>query len=926
MIASFEKNLKPLKLLTATIGDKKSRCGKKALLLLVLCVAIIAVVVVMGSPKKALAQSCEIVGCNPGFTCVIDTCQQNNPNSSTEGCLTTGCLAGYTCDTSSNTCQLNASVNPTDPTQPPATAPVASASNQKVSWYDCAPVVGSPVTCAIYFTTLAVNAVMNLLIALGAMLVRNILSLDRNLLDLAAVQTGFAYSLGIANLGFVLGIIVIALATILRSQTYGIKQILWKLVVAAIVVNFGLVISGVILKFSDTLTQSFLKPMGGEGGFVNELTDALGASKLETPPLAENTILKGVASGVAGGVGKVVKCAGIKFIFLGAVNCDNASGGAAESNKAGENSLLKDLDNFMKAVLALVFAIIFKFIVAFTLLALAILLLIRFVYISVLLVLLPLAWLMWVFPKFSHLNSKWWHNFLRWVFFPPIAVFFLYLAIMTSRSPLKLAPIAKSPVGTPEAGLGIMTNTSGLIGAAADSIVIVALALGSLFAANSFGIHGANVAMGAMKSIGTAAQGYVGKKGKMAAARVVPSRVKEKLEKGEYRLAPKRVQSWMGRGLGAVEKAGGGKLVEEQAAWARAHSKDPKEGARLLAGSLETNQELALLKQMAAQGDLGEVKTVNGRSFDEYLQNEKYFTNAGQGQLHDDVNKSIGSTVQSRQAAKEQAAELTKEQPKIDIIDNDIASLDEKSKKIESAEKNARRALAANPNAILTDTDGIVTGSAGTKMNAKDFVDSATKRFVAIEELKKKAEGMKAKIIDEANAKATMKDTKGTLGAPGATVNAKELHDKELENLIGRMTSSEAAKVAGNAIYGKGDRLGLSSQAADSLGESFARAIATRAPQFISPIIRKMKSEPLQKFSDVYMRILGALEKQASGNQQLADHFKKLQKNFSRSINYNIVGGMDWEVEGEGKETADAGGAAAATPPPPPPSGGKSTT
>ena len=55
-----------------------------------------------------------------------------------------------------------------------------------------------------------------------------------------------------------LGIIVIALATILRIESYSIKKMLWKLVVMAILVNFGLVIIAPIFGFSNALTQYFL--------------------------------------------------------------------------------------------------------------------------------------------------------------------------------------------------------------------------------------------------------------------------------------------------------------------------------------------------------------------------------------------------------------------------------------------------------------------------------------------------------------------------------------------------------------------------------------------------------------------------------------------------------------------------------------------
>src|SRR5262249_14801468 len=100
----------------------------------------------------------------------------------------------------------------------------------------------SPASCAIYLISLLINSVLGFLIMLAAMLTQAILGLNNHVFDSPAVQSGFSVALAFANLGFVLAIIVIAIATILRNHTYGIKELFWKLVVMAILVNFGLVI------------------------------------------------------------------------------------------------------------------------------------------------------------------------------------------------------------------------------------------------------------------------------------------------------------------------------------------------------------------------------------------------------------------------------------------------------------------------------------------------------------------------------------------------------------------------------------------------------------------------------------------------------------------------------------------------------------
>ena len=83
------------------------------------------------------------------------------------------------------------------------------------------------------------------------------------LVNSPAVQTGFPILLSVANLGFVLAVIMIAVATIVRNQSYGIKKFLVNVVIMAVAGNFGLVIAGSILGVSNRVTNYFLSSMTG---------------------------------------------------------------------------------------------------------------------------------------------------------------------------------------------------------------------------------------------------------------------------------------------------------------------------------------------------------------------------------------------------------------------------------------------------------------------------------------------------------------------------------------------------------------------------------------------------------------------------------------------------------------------------------------
>src|ERR1700722_12949582 len=103
-------------------------------------------------------------------------------------------------------------------------------------------------------------------ISIETWLVGAMLGINTGVFQSEIVQKGFGVTLSIANLGFVLGIIVIALATILHRETYGWKKILWKLVFAAILVNFSLVIAAPIFGLGNSFTQYFLNCVDPSGG------------------------------------------------------------------------------------------------------------------------------------------------------------------------------------------------------------------------------------------------------------------------------------------------------------------------------------------------------------------------------------------------------------------------------------------------------------------------------------------------------------------------------------------------------------------------------------------------------------------------------------------------------------------------------------
>lgn len=369
------------------------------------------------------------------------------------------------------------------------------------NWYNW---VTSPGTSAIMLISVVVNYILNFAVTFGAILINFGLGLDGNLYNSPTVQIGFSVALSIANLGFVLGIIVIAIATILRSESYGIKQVLWKLIAMAILVNFGLVLTGPIVGLADNFTGYFLQASGGASNFANNLTTAFAPNGFNgAPQITSNqqgAINQAACNALGGGIG------GSFASWI----CTKVSNVAAGGDTSGAS-------DFMRAITSGAFSAAFIGITAFTFIIIGIMLFIRYLYLVFLLILLPLAWLTWIFPKFNYF-SKWWGLFLKWTFFPAVSLFFIYLATQTvtvinNQVSVSIAQpsgafTAQNGASSPYLASAYQTGQVSWYQNALDELVLVGLCLGGLFAANSLTDKGADSVVHAGKWAG----GYVAKK------------------------------------------------------------------------------------------------------------------------------------------------------------------------------------------------------------------------------------------------------------------------------------------------------------------------------------------------------------------------------------------------------------------------------
>ena len=192
------------------------------------------------------------------------------------------------------------------------------------------------------------------------------------------VMEGWGIIRDFSNLFFILIVVAIGIATALRIKQYEVKKTLPRLIVVAILINFSPVICGVLIDVSNILMSYFMT--AGAAGF-------------------------GDALNLAGSAGS----------FLG----DSV------------RSALGNWSEIWRGVLfvKLIFLIGFNFFAAFILALLGVLFIVRNLFLWILVILSPLAFISAVLPSTKKIIFNWWSkNFLQWTFIGVGASFFIYLS------------------------------------------------------------------------------------------------------------------------------------------------------------------------------------------------------------------------------------------------------------------------------------------------------------------------------------------------------------------------------------------------------------------------------------------------------------------------------------------------------------------
>lgn len=307
------------------------------------------------------------------------------------------------------------------------------------------------------FDTIMVNTLSGLAKFLGkiftwvvGMLVQ--VAAYNSFLDATAVATGWVIVRDLANMFFILILLVISIATILRVEAYSYKKLLPKLLLMAVLINFSKTICGIIIDFAQVIMLTF----------VNAFQAAAGANFFQ-----------------AMGINKL-------FSF------DNLATGTSETGQ--------QWDLVGTALLAVIVILVATITVG----VLLIVLVARIVILWTLIVLSPLAYLLASFPQGQQYAKQWWDEFSKYVISGPILAFFIWLSLVVAGG-----GTAHTEVGVDFASGDIPTN----MGDVADPnnlstfVVSVTLLLVGLMFTQKLGIVGsgaAGAALSGLRRAGTA--------------------------------------------------------------------------------------------------------------------------------------------------------------------------------------------------------------------------------------------------------------------------------------------------------------------------------------------------------------------------------------------------------------------------------------
>ncbi|MCF7860546.1 hypothetical protein K9M09_02905, partial [Patescibacteria group bacterium] len=300
----------------------------------------------------------------------------------------------------------------------------------------------------------------------------------QNFISSGAVVEGWVVVRDLANMFFVVILLIIAFATILHLEDYNYKKWLPKLILMAILINFSKTICGLLIDVAQIVMLTF----------VNAFKDVAG--------------------------GNLVDMLGIKSIVTIAEGSEDVG--------------------FWAIVGAYILGLIYMIVALVVITTMMMVLAMRIVMIWIYVVLSPLAYLLSAFPGGAKYASEWWSEFIKNLVVGPVLAFFIWLSFAALQTgsygdiSQMAGPNASSTAEQTEFANSIGTadeldkkpsliTEASTPGVLIKFIIGIGMLIGGLKIAQQIGGAAGSVAgkgMNKLSSMGTATAGFAGRAGK----------------------------------------------------------------------------------------------------------------------------------------------------------------------------------------------------------------------------------------------------------------------------------------------------------------------------------------------------------------------------------------------------------------------------
>ena len=227
--------------------------------------------------------------------------------------------------------------------------------------------------------------------------------------NVTIIQEGWEIMRDFANMLFMIALVIMAYGTIFNVKGYDFRSLIARFLIAALLINFSLVIGGLIIDGTQVLNNTFLNAMGD---ISNRLGEGLDVETLL--PKADEIEEKGEA---------------LASLAFG-------------------------------SIITLFFSLFMVFVILVSVSVPLVVAIIRIPILWALLIVSPMAWLSSILPATKSVYDKWWHQFLGWTLFLPYYLFFLYFALyFLSKKEDVIAGLGQTFVNDKVTGLtGLQTD------------------------------------------------------------------------------------------------------------------------------------------------------------------------------------------------------------------------------------------------------------------------------------------------------------------------------------------------------------------------------------------------------------------------------------------------------------------------------------